>query len=130
MTVAAEPRIAYHARRPHEICGFEILLTVRGSEFLALHGGIRRIAAGRPRMLRRSKSVEGSAITTLWRLLRYPQILALRYLIASASVYPLPKCSSWSWRLICGGPVDLLNPATRGSRHDRRVSYTPFWTQR
>ena len=65
MTVAAEPRIAYHARRPHEICGFEILLTVRGSEFLALHGGIRRIAAGRPRMLRRSKSVEGSAITTL-----------------------------------------------------------------
>ena len=28
----AEPRIAYHARRRHEICGFEILLTVRGSE--------------------------------------------------------------------------------------------------
>jgi hypothetical protein len=28
----AEPRIAYHARRRHEICGFEILLTVRCSE--------------------------------------------------------------------------------------------------
>ena len=28
----AEPRIAHHARRRHEICGFEILLTVRGSE--------------------------------------------------------------------------------------------------
>ena len=41
MTVAAEPRIAYHARRPHEICGFEILLTVRGSEFAftAAYGG-------------------------------------------------------------------------------------------